>query len=866
MMRRRTNSLQCPRCGQDNSAGASFCRHCGRKLPKSAVTPAGAPKGSASRGTKSGSPKAKAAATKGRRIRWWRVAGLTAAGVVLAAIAGGGYLTLKALHNMPSVANLVALSTSGQDSVIYDRFGNKVATLHLSTNRVDVPLDKISPNVQNALVAIEDHNFWHESGFDLRGMMRAALVDVVHHSAVQGASTIPEQLAKIMYLHDNHTLTYKIREIVLGLELSRSYSRQQILDMYFNQVYLGDGAQGIETASKAYFDEKPSQLTIPQAALLAGLPQAPSAYDPLINFKAAKVRQLQVLQAMAKYGYIKPSQVQKYWKAPLHLSPTKVKSANVAAPFPYPWYIQHVIDMLEAKGFTRNEIYNGGLKIHTELDPKVYNIAQTAVDHWMNYNFGKNPTYQAATVVENPKNGAIWAVIGARSYTPFGEDFATSKLALRSSGSSIKPLLEYTEAIMQGQTQVSTIQDFPTVKVNGQWWPKNDDGIYRGYIDLRDALAISDNDAAFHLLETVGRQTAWKFLTKDFGITTVPQSDMQYGGVAIGGFHQGGVNALEMTHAYASFANNGVIMKPMWVTKVVDANGSVVYHQSPQGKRIFSKQVAFIMDQMMQRVLDPNPLPGIGPGAYATAGNLQIGRPAAGKTGTNNQEKDAWFMGYEPQMVVGVWEGNRKGEIAQPATPHGIAYGSVAAGPIWQQIMEQVNKAENIPVKNFNPPSGVVQESNISITSGQLAGSLTPKADIANNVWFIKGTQPTNVGHDWVKLKVPASNHNVLWRPGCGPAIQKVFLVPESNWQKPEPKPYDAKYWAPTKTCTPTGQPSSPSGSLSPNPSGSVGPSLPGQSPSSSPTPPPTTPAPPPSPSATQSAPPPTTSTKASKG
>lgn len=303
-----------------------------------------------------------------------------------------------------------------------------------------------------------------------------------------------------------------------------------------------------------------------------------------------------------------------------------------------------------------------------------------------------------------------------------------------------------------------------------------------------------------------------------------------------------------MTRAYATFPNNGIKMKPIWVSKVLDANGSVLYRQSPQGTRLFSPQVAFIMDQMLGRVLTPTPLPGIGPGAYATGTQLQIGRPAAGKTGTNNGEKDAWFIGYEPQMVVGVWEGNKLGEINQPATPNGIAYGATAAGPIWKQIMEQVNQSEKIPVQNFTPPSGVVQVNNLSITSGQLAGGLTPKADVANGVWFIQGTQPTSVGHSWVQLKVTASNPKVLWQPGCGPAVSKVFLVPETNWHKGEPVPYDAAFWPPTKTChpratsssisTPPSSSSSPGTSTSPSSTSPSGPTPPGQSSTVPPTPP----------------------------
>lgn len=744
-------------------------------------------------------------------------------------IAGAGYETLKALHSMPPVGNLVTLSTAGQDSVVYDRFNKPVATLHLSTNRIDVPLKAVSPNMQNALVATEDHHFWKNDGFDLRSIFRAAYVDLLHRGTLQGASTITEQLAKMLYLHDNRSITYKIQEIILGLELARSYSKQQILDMYLNQVYLGDGAYGIATASKAYFNEKPSQLTIPQAAVLAGLPQAPSYYDPITNFKAAKTRQLEVLKEMAKYGYIKPSQVKTYYDAPLHLSPQKITTAGAASPFPYPWYIQHVINLLEKKGFTQQEIYNGGLKIHTELDPTVYNIAQNAVDKWMKYNFGSNPVYQAATMVENPKTGGVWAVIGGRTYsTAFGQDLATSKQALRSSGSAIKPLMEYTEAIMNGYTQMSVIDDVPTQKINGQWWPKNDDGIYRGYIDLRDALAISDNDASVHLLEQIGLQTGYNFATQKFGISTLPAVDAQSAGIAIGGFTQGGVNVQEMTRAYAAFPNGGTLMKQIWISKVVDANGSVVYSQKPQGTSIFSPKVAYIMEKMMERVLYPKEIPGIGPGAYATGVKLGIGRPAAGKSGTNNGERDAWFLGYEPQMVVGVWEGNRTGEHRQPSTPNGLAYGATAAGPIWKQIMQQVNQAENIPVKHFSRPSGMTYVSNISITSGKLASALTPKNQI-EGAWFINGTQPTTTGHTHIKLKVLAAHPKVLWQPGCGPAITQVFLVPPPNWKAPEPKPWSASLWPPTTRCTPNSSPSSSSSSSS---SGS--PSSPSSSSSSS--------------------------------
>ncbi len=740
---------------------------------------------------------------------------------------------------------MVAMNNAGQDSTVYDRFGNKVATLHLFVNRVTVPINQISPNLQHALVAIEDHNFYHNEGFDLASIVRAAFVDLTHHAALQGASTITEQLAKDLYLSDQKTLVRKIQEFIIGLELARSYSKPQILDMYLNEVYLGNGAYGIGAAAKSYFNETPSQLTLAQSAVLAGLPQAPSAYDPLVNLKLAKARQQQVLQAMVKWGYITQAEASAAYRAPLNLNSTPAASTNPNQMYPYPWYIDQVVKVLEQKGFTQKQIFDGGLKIYTALDPTIYNIAQNAVDYWMNYNFGvsprTNPYHQAATVVENPHNGYIYAVIGGRTHPgAFPLNLATARpgttnFAGRSTGSSIKPLLEYTPAIAKGYTQMSVIQDVPIFQnVNGQaWWPKNDDGKYRGYMTLRDALAISDNDVAVHLLHDIGLNYGFNFAVQKFGLP-LTAADRNAGlGIAIGGLTNG-VNVLDMTQAYATFPNNGVRMSPIWVTKVVNQNGAVVYQNTPHGQSEFSPQVAYIMTKMMERVLYPHMIPSIGPGAYPTGVALGIGRPAAGKTGTQNGEADAWFIGYEPQLTVGVWEGNRLGEIPQPSTVsgRGPAYGDVAAGPIWQTIMEKTNAAENIPVQHFPQPSGLVYVPNISITSGLIAGPYCPANQI-EGAWFIRGTQPTTVGHSHFPLAVTATSSPEIWQPGCGPAVTSVFLKPASDWHSGVPLPLDHIYWPPTQTCNPasfssssSSTPSSPSSSSpSSSPSTSAPPS-----------------------------------------
>nr|WP_243239849.1 transglycosylase domain-containing protein [Sulfobacillus harzensis] len=710
-----------------------------------------------------------------------------------------GSVVVRALRHMPSVGHLVSVMDRAPSSVIIDASGQVVARLG-SPRKQLTPTAQIAPAMRTAMVAIEDHNFYHNPGFDVKSIARAAVVDVLHHSAREGASTITEQLAKNLYLSDQKSLVRKTQEFLLGLQLAHRYTKDQILDLYLNTVYFGQGADGIREAAHVYFDTTPAKLTMAQATMLAGLPQAPSLYDPLVNPNLARARQQQVVDAMIRYHDISAQQGRHILQQPLHFHPEP--AASLGQGFPYPWYVDQVVNQLEAQGFTMNQILNGGLRIYTALRPQVYDAAQRAVDQGMTRNFGSPrylyPAHQAAAVVMNPHNGHVWAIIGGRRHFAFRQD----NLAIdadRSTGSAIKPLLDYAPALTRGYTQMSALQDVPIFhNIGGQaWWPSNDDNVYRGYLDLRDALAISDNDIAVHLLNDIGLAYAKEFLAHRFGIA-IPQAQSGLD-VALGV----DTNLLTLTDGYAAIDNGGERIQPVFVTRVV-SHQKVVYQPKPSHNRALSEDNAAILTQMMERVLMSKALTNIGPTTYATGHALGIGRPAAAKSGTSNNEADAWFVGFDPQMAVGVWEGDRQGEIAQPWTQsgHGPAYGAVAAGPIWQQIMTAVNQTLKIPATPFSRPPGLVYVPRVSITSGKLASRWTPK-DKIEGAWFVRGTQPQTPDTRWRPIRVPASDPTTSWHPGCGPSITVPALERESSWHPGVPRPADAQYWAPTHSCHP---------------------------------------------------------------
>ncbi len=694
---------------------------------------------------------------------------------------------------LPQLQNMVQ-NTGG--SILYDLNGHAVT--ELGQNRIPVPLNSIPDNLQNAVIATEDARFWSNPGFDLRSIFRAAFVDLLHGGApIQGASTITEQLAKNIFLSDQKSLSRKLKEFLLGLELEHYYTKQEILNMYLNQMYFGSGAFGVQSAARTYFATDVKNLDLPQSALLAGLLQAPSAYDPFVNLTGAKARQKEVLGRMAYYGYITQAQAAAAYAEPIHLA----SSGNATGSYPAPFFVDYVTQQL-LKHFSQAQVFGGGLQVYTTLDHKAQAAAEAAVAQVMNN--VPIPTLsnwsdarQAAMVVMNPKNGYVLAMVGGRTHpVAMPENLALSDFP---PGSSIKPLAVYTAAIASRKfTEMSVLQDVPWMEKNGVPWPNNDDHIYRGYITLRHALAISDNNASVQLLNDIGINTGYNFATQKFGLPLVNQGvDNDHTlALAIGGLTRG-VSVLDMTDAYATFANQGVRPRPISILKVLDRNGAVIWQNEPVLTPEFSPQVDYIAIKMMEGVFGPcDPRPHYG---CPTGSNLGLGRPAAGKTGTAGW-KDGWFMGFTPQVVAGVWEGSPDQRL-QP----GI-FGATYAGPIWKSFMEQYLKGQ--PALGFPRPSGIVTVKSVDNTSGLLPGPYTPPQDVKAGD-FLAGTQPTAIDSTHVQAQVWQGNESLLWDPSCGgPPVEKVFLkrpnllLPNlpASYTNPKVMVQEAE-WLPTTNC-----------------------------------------------------------------
>lgn len=608
---------------------------------------------------------------------------------ILGMFAGVGY----AFFSLPRTDRLENLTMKAATQV-FDINGQPVAKL-FEENRTVVSLNNISRYVPEAIVANEDIRFYSHLGVDPIGILRALWVNLRYGGVVEGGSTITQQLARDMFLTQEQTLSRKLKEALLALIIERKFSKQEILQAYLNQVYFGEGAYGVEAASQVYFGKHAAELTLAESAMIAGLPRGPNIFSPYADSRAALKRRGTVLQGMANAGYITPQQAEAAQREPI--APAGKKKRTVQASY----FLDYVAKELVGR-YGANRVYKGGLKVYTTLDLKVQQLAEGVL--------GQS---QGAVLALDPRNGHIRAMVGGRNYEESQINRVTGEV--RQPGSAFKPVL-YAAALNQGLTAASVIVD-ERINISG-YAPQNYDKKFRGPVTLKKAVRWSVNVAAVKTGRQVGMGNVLA-LGRSLGLTTlVPEDDNL--AAALGGLTQG-TSLLELCTAYTAFANGGVVSKPVAVLRVLDENDQVLEEARLVQQAVLRPEVAYILTDMMQGVLQDG-----------TGTPANLGRPAAGKTGTTDNYETAWFIGYTPELLTGIFIGN------DDRKPVGISGTEVSA--LWGQMMAKAvagTRAVDFPV-----PPNVATRVPVCADSGKLAAGGCQEVEYSA---FVKGTEPTAI-------------------------------------------------------------------------------------------------------------------------
>jgi penicillin-binding protein 1A len=619
--------------------------------------------------------------TRHRRSALLIVALLLAAilALVLATVAFTGSQLLLSSCSLKDLRPLAL----GENSFLYNSDGSFLGVVPSSTNRQPVPLSKMTPWLPQATVAIEDARFWQHGALDYQGIFRALYQDVSQGKIVQGGSTITQELVRNLYIgNPQRTLARKLREACLAQKLFGRMSRKQILSAYLNEVFYGRHAFGAQAGAQTYFSTTAAKLTLPQAALLAGLPQAPTTFDPLRNPRGARIRRNQVLSAMWKNGYISKNRYLLARRKPLELHPGKLYSLQHQPNF-FGWAQQQL-----AKEFGARRVEAGGLNVTTTLDPRMQREALTSVESVL-----RTPTDPAAAVVAlDPRTGAVKAMV---SYLPDHRkmQFNLAAQAHRSTGSAFKAITLAT-ALHQGVSLYSTFYGPPELYITdpqcatngGPWDVHNNADESEGTMNLFDATANSVNTIFAQLIAKVGVKNTVR-MAHLMGIRSYlkPVCAITLGAV--------GVTPLELTDAYATIADGGIHHSPQAFRSVRTSTGKVIGRLSSKGDRVLTENQAALEIQALEGVIQKG-----------TGTSAAIGRPAAGKTGTAENYQDAWFCGFVPQLATCVWIGYPKAEIPMYDI-EGVyeMFGGTLPAEIWREFMSQA--VGPMPVENFPTPT-----------------------------------------------------------------------------------------------------------------------------------------------------------------
>jgi len=641
-----------------------------------------------------------------------------------------------------------------ETSYIYDSSGNAIAALHEEQNRVVVTLNQIPQHVQEAFIAIEDERFFNHFGFDITASLRAAYINFRAGEILQGGSTITQQLAQNAFLTQEKTYRRKIQEIWLALQLEQIYSKEEILEMYLNRIYFGNGSYGVEAAARTYFDKGVSDLTLAEAAMLAGAVRAPNFFNPFDNLLAAEARMRVVLASMNRLNLVNENQYQSALQEQLEYA--LPQSPEFAFPFFVDYVVHHeLIRILSAMpGINSRQeayqaIYNHGLRIYTTMDPDLQlhveevlarrnlypstiyldmprvrevirelpagrDLAWNQLQELM-VEEGGVAQPQAAIVVADPVTGKIKALGGGRNYQK-NVDVLLRFTTLRQPGSAIKPVIAYAPAFNEGVLAGAgtTLDDSPFTGPHG-WQPKNFDNRFRGPISARVALYYSYNVPAVRLFQALNPRVGAGYAQK-MGISTITPEEVDNLSLSLGGFTYG-VSAIDMAQAYSVLANNGVKVDLHTVEKIVDSNGRVLYEHKSDPQQIISHQAAFLVNDILQDFV-----------TEYLGRALQLGRPVAAKTGTTENWNDVYLVAYTPNLVAAFWMGYDEPKLG--SIQQGWRFSTVFLREVFLEAFK------NLEIKDFIRPDGIIRVEICSV-SGMRPNDLCRASGTVSRDYFI---------------------------------------------------------------------------------------------------------------------------------
>ncbi len=619
-------------------------------------------------------------------------------------------------------------------------------------NRVWVDIEDVPQDMKDAFVAIEDERFYRHNGVDLKRTMGAVFNVFVRGDSSYGGSTITQQLVKNLTKDNERTNARKVREITRAVILESKFSKDQILELYMNSIYLSQGVHGIQAASYVYFGKPVDELNLAECAAIAGITQYPSTYDPIVNPENNRKKRITVLQKMYELEYISKEEYDKAINEELSFKKKYEADDEKSGMDTQSYFADHIFeqakkDIMKEYGYTEqyteNLLYNGGLKIYSTMDPEIQTTAEKYYEDESKFpKVSGDNILQSAIIVTEPKTGHLKAIVGGRGEKEEARVLNRATQSKRQPGSTIKPIAVYAPALEENIINLSSYIDNSPIKI-GDWAPHNANGSFSGPVPVQTAVTWSYNMPAIRTLQELTLEKSYDYLRNKLHMTSIVDkvtkhgkvySDKNLSSLALGGLTNG-VTPLEMSTAYSSLANGGMYIEPVSYTRICDRNGNVLIEKKPAKNRAFSAETAFLMQELLKGVVQSG-----------TGAGLTIpGMDTCGKTGTTDENKDKWFIGFTPYYCATVWVGFD--------SPRVISTGTTLANSIWKSIMTEIHKG--LDNEKFNVPSGIIR-ANVCGFTGKYASLGCGTSHYANKKFltgYCRGNHPVT--------KLGATNHYV---------------------------------------------------------------------------------------------------------